>query len=199
MADISLLIDSFTKHIEVDKNAESFLRDICVESTVRKKMTLVRAGEVHHYTYFVAEGCLRSYSTDANGFEHVVQFAPAGWWISDLASNVNGEAGNLSIDALLDSRLIMLSRHDQEKLLNRFPIFEKFFRILLENSVAASQQRLMDYMGLSAAERYEGFCKRYPGLMSILPQKQIAAYLGVTPEFLSKMKAQLLRKKPIHR
>ena len=105
------------------------------------------------------------------------------------------QPGNFNIDALEDSEVLLLAQQDQEKLYRDIPKFERFFRIITEKSLVASRQRLLDNLSLNARQRYEQFCKRYPTLIHCLPQKQIAAYIGVTPEFLSKMKAELLRKK----
>jgi CRP-like cAMP-binding protein len=173
---------------------EKFLFSLLHEKKLSRKQFLVREGEISDITAFVIKGCLRSYSVDKNGFEHIVQFAPAGWWIADIYSLISQQPGKLFIDALEDSEMYLLKRKDQEKLFSRHPVFERFFRIITENSIAANHGRLMDYMGLSAEERYKGFCERYPTLMKKLPQKQIASYIGVTPEFLSKMKKNLLRK-----
>lgn len=162
---------------------------------LKKKESLHQAGEVHTYSAFVLEGCLRSFTIDSNGFEHIVQFAPRGWWIADIYSLVSRQAGKMTIDALEDSTVLVLKRSDQELLFNRAPIFERYFRIIIENSVVAQHNRLMDYLSLSAQQRFLDFCIRYPMLVKTLPQKQIASYIGVTPEFLSKMKAGLLRHK----
>jgi CRP-like cAMP-binding protein len=164
------------------------------EKKLKKKQILVHENEISKFSTFVNKGCLRSYSVDRNGFEHILQFAPPGWWIADIYSLISKQPGKLNIDALEDCELLLLSRTNQEILFEKIPKFERFFRILTENSIAANHNRLLDYMGLNAQERYEVFCKRYPTLMQTLPQKQIASYIGVTPEFLSKMKAGLLRK-----
>jgi CRP-like cAMP-binding protein len=190
-----LIIDAVSRHITLGDEEKKYFLSLLQNKKLKKKQFLVRENEVSNATAFVLSGCLRSYSIDRNGFEHIVQFAPAGWWIADIYSVISGQPGKLNIDALEESELLLLKRSDQEKLFRKFPRFERFFRIITENSIAANHGRLMDYMGLTAAERYEGFCQRYPGLMKTLPQKQIAAYIGVTPEFLSKMKADLLRRK----
>ncbi|MEI6412626.1 MAG: Crp/Fnr family transcriptional regulator, partial [Bacteroidota bacterium] len=117
------------------------------------------------------------------------------WWIADMYSLLTAQPGNLNIDALEDSEVLLLSKIDQEQLYQDIPKFERFFRIITENSLVTNRQRLLDSLSLSAQQRYEAFCSRYPTLINQLPQKQIAAYIGVTPEFLSKMRADLLRKK----
>jgi len=192
--DHSLILQNVNRLITTSTQEETFFTSLLEERTIRKKQFLVHENEVSKFSAFVTSGCLRSYSIDRNGFEHILQFAPSGWWIADIYSLISKQPGKLNIDALEDSEVLLLSRSNQELLFEKFPKFERFFRILTENSIAANHNRLLDYMGLNAQERYEMFCKRYPSLMKSLPQKQIASYIGVTPEFLSKMKAGMLRK-----
>jgi CRP-like cAMP-binding protein len=110
-----------------------------------------------------------------------------GWWIDDLYSLVTRQPGNLSIDAIEESEIIVLPRNSLDNLYNAVPRFERFFRILAENALVNYQRRLIGNLSLSARERYNNFCSQYPTLIECLPQKQVAAYIGVTPEFLSKM------------
>jgi CRP-like cAMP-binding protein len=193
--DHDLLIASIRKHIELNKKEENDFISLLQFKKLKKKEFLLRENEVSAFTAFVVKGCLRSYSIDRNGFEHILQFAPAGWWIADIYSMISKQPGKLNIDALENSDMFLLKRKDQEKLFKAYPKFERFFRIIIENSVASQHNRLMDYLSLNAQERYEAFCKRYPSLMQTLPQKLIASYIGVTPEFLSKMRAGMLKKK----
>jgi CRP-like cAMP-binding protein len=123
-----------------------------------------------------------------------MSFACEGWWISDMYSLLSQKPGNLFIEVLEDAEIIILSKENQEQLYLEIPKLERFFRILTENSLVANQERLMDNLSLTAEERYEKFCKKYPSLIQKLPQKQIASYIGVTPEFFSKMKARMLKK-----
>lgn len=189
-----LILQNVRRYVDLGPAEEQLLLRQLHRRTLRKKEYLLRQGEVDNYSAFVTSGCLRSYSLDSNGFEHIVQFAPAGWWIADLQSVITSQPAKLNIDALEDSEMLLLYRKDQEELFRQAPVFERFFRILIENSVAAQHSRLMDYLGLSAQERYEGFCQRYPMLMQSLPQKQIASYIGVTPEFLSKLRRKRVSK-----
>ena len=147
------------------------------------------------HSAFVVNGCMRSYTVDDNGFEHILQFAPEGWWIADMYSFISGRPGQLYIDALEHSELLLLSKSHQEKLYHDVPKFERFFRIIVENSLVAGRQRILDNMSLSATQRYDQFCQQYPTLIHRLPQKQIAAYIGVTPEFLSKLRGEKARRK----
>lgn len=191
----SLILETIAKHITLDKKEEEYFIAMLYEKKLKKRQFFLHASEVSKFSAFVTKGCLRSYAIDNSGFEHILQFAPPGWWITDMASVISGLPGKLTIDALEDSEILMFSRDDQQQLFKTVPKFERFFRILTENSVVAANNRLLDYMSLSAQQRYDVFCKRYPSLMQTLPQKQIASYIGVTPEFLSKMKSELLKKK----
>lgn len=190
----SLLLQSIAKHIQLSIEEQELVLAAFHSRTVRKKQMLVQEGAVHHFTSFVVSGCLRLYAIDKNGYEHILQFAPSGWWMGDIKSLLSGEPGVLNIDALEDTAIMTVEKSVMDELYKTIPLLERFFRLLAENSLATYQHRLIDNLSLSAAERYKNFCKRYPTLIEQLPQKQIAAYIGVTPEFMSKMLAQLHQK-----
>jgi CRP/FNR family transcriptional regulator, anaerobic regulatory protein len=190
-----LLLQSISKHISLSKEEEERLIAFLKSKKLKKKQFFLHEGDIQKHAVFVTDGCLRSYSIDKNGFEHVLQFAPAGWWIGDMRSLITQQPGILNIDAIDDSEMILLLRTDLETLYASIPKLERFFRILAENSLATYQHRLIDNLSLSAMERYKNFCGLYPSLIEYLPQKQIAAYIGVTPEFLSKMLSQAAAKK----
>lgn len=183
----SLLLDHVSKHITLTEEEQSYLISLLNIKKLKKKQYLNQEGDVSKGPAFVTQGILRSYSLDKNGFEHVIQFAPPQWWIGDMYSIVNQQPGRLYIDAIEDSEIIWLWKSDLDKLYSNIPKFERFFRILAENSVIAYQDRLIGYLSLPAMERYARFCRQYPSLIECLPQKQVASYIGVTPEFLSKM------------
>lgn len=185
--DTTLLIESVSKYVTLTANEQQFFLSLMQSKQIKRKSFLLRDGEVCKYSIFVNQGLLRGYTIDSNGFEHILQFAPPGWWIADMYSLITQQPGNLNIEALEDSELLLLSKKHQEELYVEVPRFERFFRIITENSLIVSRKRLMDNLSLTAKERYAEFCKTYPSLIDCLPQKQIAAYIGVTPEFLSKM------------
>lgn len=191
----SLILESLSKYISLnEKETERFL-SIIEERKLKKKQVFLHEKELVKHVAFVVKGCLRSYAVDSEGFEHILQFAPEGWWITNMMGLISEQPSQLTIEAVEDSDILVFSRADQFRLFEEMPKFEHFFRIITEKSLAASNSRLLDYMSLTAQERYDGFCKRYPGLIQRLPQKQIAAYIDVTPEFLSKIKSELLKKK----
>jgi CRP-like cAMP-binding protein len=189
-----LLRQHISKQISLDKEEEGQIIAHLKNKKLKKKQFLLHEGDVQRQRVFVTTGCLRSYSIDKNGFEHVLQFAPAGWWIGDMRSYITQEPGILNIDAIEDSELLLLSKEAVDQLFLTIPKLERMFRILTENSLATYQQRLIDNLSLPAFERYNNFCRLYPSLIELLPQKQIASYIGVTPEFLSKMLRQQAEK-----
>ena len=190
-----LILRNIAKHIALTPAEQAHFVSLLIPKKIKKKQFLLREQDVCRHSAFVTQGCLRGYTVDTNGFEHILQFAPPDWWIADMYSLIAQQPGSLNIDALEETELLLLSKKDQEQLYLEVPKFERFFRIITENSLVTNRQRLLDNLSLSAQQRYELFCQRYPSLIHCLPQKQIAAYIGVTPEFLSKMKADWLRKK----
>ncbi|MBY0535207.1 MAG: Crp/Fnr family transcriptional regulator [Chitinophagaceae bacterium] len=190
---MELLLHTFSKHISITEQELTVVLNRMRKKTVKKKQYLLQADQVAKDAAFVVSGCLRSYSIDDNGFEHILQFAPQGWWITDMFSFISEQPGNLFIDAIENTELLLLSRKDQLALFDELPKLERYFRIVTEKSLVNSRQRLVENLSLTAKERYERFCNIYPTLINTLPQKQIAGFIGVTPEFLSKMKSQWLR------
>jgi CRP-like cAMP-binding protein len=192
--EFSLILKNVAKHISLGQREQEIFVSMLKEKKIRKKQFYLRENEICPDSVFVTAGCLRSYTVDAEGFEHLLQFAPPDWWIADMYSLISQKRGSLNIDALEDSEVLLLSRKDQEQLFMEVPKFERFFRILTEKSLVASRQRVLDGLSLSAQERFELFCQHYPTLIEKLPQKQIASYIGVTPEFLSKVKAEYFKR-----
>lgn len=193
----NIIFNNITKHIQISEQEQQYFLSLLQEKTVKKKQVILRDGEICKHSAFIVSGCLRAYTIDTNGFEHILQFAPADWWIADMYSWITQKAGNLIIDALTDTECLLLGRKEQEQLFVEIPKFERYFRIITEKSLVANRQRVLDNLSLTAQQRYALFCSRYPTLINTLPQKQIAAYIGVTAEFLSKMRANDLKKSKI--
>jgi CRP-like cAMP-binding protein len=193
--DFQPILDQVSLHIQLDGEEKGHFLAQLQHQQLQKKEFLLRENDVCKNSAFVVSGCLRAYHLDGNGFEHVLQFAPEGWWVADMYSLLSGKPGHLNIEALEDSEILLLSKAAQEKLYTDIPKFERFFRIITENSLVSNRQRVMDNLSLNARERYAGFCQKYPSLIERLPQKQIAAYIGVTPEFLSALRSEWRKKK----
>jgi len=191
---MSLIIQNLSKHISLTPEETKLFLSKIETKNYKAKTIILNAGEICRYSYFVNSGLLRSFTINDNIVEHVLSFACEGWWIGDMYSLLSQKSGNLFIEVMEDAEVVLLSKENQEELYLEIPKLERFFRILTENSLVANQERLMDNLSLSAEERFEKFCKRYPSLIQKVPQKQIASYIGVTPEFFSKMKSRLLKK-----
>lgn len=138
--------------------------------------------------YFVVRGCLRMYKIDEKGNTHIIQFAAENYWINDLGSYHGLKPSALNIDALEDTVVLQISRDDLIALYMQAPKFDRIFRVLLEKSFIRLQERLLQNISSTADERYQSFLEIYPHLMNRLSQVQIAAYLGITPEFLSRLR-----------
>lgn len=193
------MYDLLRKHIlkRIELTDEEFNRctTFFIPKKMRKHQFLLQEGEVCKFYAFVVNGCLRCYSVDDKGEEHIVQFAIEDWWISEPYSVLTGEPSEYNIDALEDSELLLLERGTEEKLLREIPKFERLFRLLLENRFVANQRRITAALSTSAEERYLSFLKTYPAIAQRVPQSHIASYLGITPQSLSRIRKELSEKK----
>ena len=190
-----LILQNIAKYIKLTPEESNYFLELLQPVTLKRKDILLKSGQVCKHSAFVTAGCLRGYNVDENGFEHVLNFAPVGWWMADMYSLLSQKPGTLNIEAIDNTEMLLLSKSKQEELYDKIPKFERFFRIITENSLVAYQQRLMDNLSLTAEERYHNFCKRYPTLIHALPKKDIATYIGVTPEFLSRMLGKMLKQR----
>ena len=147
-----------------------------------------------HYAkrlYFTAKGCLRTYAIDFNGVEHNVSFAVENWWSGDLKSFLNKESAICNIQALEDSLVFSINRENWDCLVREIPAFVSYTRILFRNKLFAQQDRIIQNLSFTAKERYHHFLQEYPNLSQRIPQKYIASYLGITPEFLSMLRSRM--------
>jgi len=190
----NLIIDSITRHIHLSAEEKNHFITLLQPKVYKRRQFILEEGQICKNSIFVTQGCLRGFTVDQSGFEHVLNFAPAGWWIADMYSLLTQKPGILNIEPLEDTEVLLLYKVRQEKLYLEIPQFERFFRIITENSLVAYQQRLIDNLSLTAEERYNNFCKRYPTLINTLPKKHIASYIGVTPEFFSRMQHRMVKK-----
>jgi CRP-like cAMP-binding protein len=191
---MELILENIAKHVSLTAEEQALFLSKLETNIYKPKTILLNAGEICKHSYFVNSGILRSFNINDNIVEHVLSFACEGWWMSDMYSYFSQKPGQLFIEVLEEAEVVSLSKENQEQLYLEIPKLERFFRILIENSLVANQQRLMDNLSLPAEERFEKFTTKYGSLVHKVPQKQIASFIGVTPEFFSKMKARLLKK-----
>ena len=188
------ILQNISKHVSLTTEEETFFLSKIEFKSYKSKTILLSPGEIANSTYFVNSGILRSFTINDNIIEHVLHFACEGWWIGDMYSYISQKPGNLFIEVLEDAEVAIITKKNQQDLYIQIPKLERFFRILAENSLVSHQERLMDNLSLTAEERFEKFCTKYPTLIQKVSQKNVASYIGVTPEFFSKMKSRLLRK-----
>ena len=189
------MFDLLRQHIEnrthLTEDEFDIVKNYFVTRKLRKKQFLLNEGEVCRYIGFVNSGCMREYTIDSRGNEHIIQFAIEDWWVSDLNSFLSGEPAEYNIDALQDSEILLLEKSARDKLLDECPKMERFFRILIESNHVANHRRITDSLSTSAEEKYLKFIKTYPKLFELVSQNQIASYLGITPQSLSRIRKEL--------
>ena len=171
-----------------------FFHSILQPHTISKKAWLLREGDVSEYEAYVVKGCLRKYCIDEDGTEIILQFAIEDWWVGDIAGLVAQTPSKVYIQALEESELLLIHRDDKERLFERVPAFERMFRLMLQRSYVVLQDRFVSTLAEPADERYLQFLEKYPGIVQRVPQHYIASYLGITPEFLSRIRARLAKK-----
>ncbi|NML38545.1 Crp/Fnr family transcriptional regulator [Chitinophaga sp. G-6-1-13] len=190
------VIKNLRRHIEPTREETEIFLSLAVAKTIKRKEFLLKEGDVARQQFFVLNGCLRTYTIDQSGKEHVLMFAPEDWWCSgDLYSFLSGQQSVNNLEALESTTLLQIGKDDLDVLFQQAPKFERFFRILFQNAFVFHQNRISANLSQPAEGRYELFTQAYPDLENRIPQKYIASYIGVTPEFFSQMKANMFRKK----
>jgi CRP/FNR family transcriptional regulator, anaerobic regulatory protein len=184
----NLLIESIEKHISLSDEEKSLIISGLRERKVLKGQFLVHEGAVCRCTNFVSEGSLCTYFIDLQGKEHIVQFAIEGWWISDLNSFIMQVPATFNVQAIEDSVVLELPFEKLEMLYEQVPKLERYFRKITQRAFVAFQQRIVQNISMAAEDRYLAFQTKYPKLELRIPQKLVAAYLGISAEFLSKIK-----------
>jgi len=189
------LSESIKEHITLNEEEFEFCKTLFLPKKLRKKLYLLQEGDVCKYTTFVEKGILRTYTVDEKGAEHILQFSLEGWWVADLYSFLTGEPSLYNIEALEDCELLLITKPSWDILLQKVPPFERYFRILIQNNLIATQRRLMESMSENAEEKYTKLLNTFPGCIQRVPQHMIASYLGITRETLSRIRSQRAARK----
>lgn len=186
------VLQNVGQFIQLTSQEEMFFTSLLREKTFKKNEAVLHIGEICRHQTFVVKGCIKVYYSDEQGVEHIVKFAIENWWAFDIESFFNQTPCFYAITCIEDAQVLQLSKEAYEKLIAEVPAFERFYRIMMQNSFIALQHRMTQSLALAADERYLRFQQKYPGLESRISQRQVAAYLGITPVFLS-----MLRKKDL--
>ncbi|MFP8892774.1 Crp/Fnr family transcriptional regulator [Chryseobacterium cucumeris] len=186
-----LLFKNISQYINLpEEDFQKFAKPF-ERKTFKKKEVVLKEGDYCFFEGFVLNGCFKIYYLNENGLEQTLYFAVEGWWITDIDSLINTVPSILNIEALEDSEVLMISRKDKENLYKTMPQIEKLFRIMNQKSSVALQRRILSLTGKTADKRYLEFLEKYPGLEQRITQQQVASYLGITHEFLSKIRRKM--------
>ena len=188
-------IDQFvSKYITLTGDEQEFFHSLLRHRSLRKKQFLLKEGEVCDFEAFILKGCIRTYYLDTEGVETILLFAVEEWWVSDIISFSERVPSNLFIETVEDCELFTIDYAGKTLLFEKVPVFERMFRLLLQRSLGVLQQRFYASVSQTAEERYRQFLEKYPQVAQRVPQHQIARYIGVSPEFLSKIRSTMYRK-----
>jgi len=190
--DSSAIVTGILRYIALNDIEVLYFKSLLLPLRVKQGQLVETAGEITKYFINVNTGCLMTYFSDRQGTDHVIQFATAGWWTGDLQSVSHQTPSIYSTKALADSEIFLIPLEGMNELLDRYPKFERYFRILYQNSLITHQDRLIQNLSATAEERYTKFLEKYPGMEQYVPLKYIASYLGFTPEFLSKIRRKIM-------
>jgi CRP-like cAMP-binding protein len=191
--DSTSILAGINQVVQLNQEETGFLESILIPRPFKQGEIIVKAGDAARYLMFVNAGYLMTYYSDKEGNDHVIQFATGGWWCGDVYGIGSNATTLYTTKGLSEGELLLLPRSAQEQLFEKYNKFERYFRIFFHNSVLRQQQRLIENYTAGASERYRAFNERFVGMEQYVPQKHIASYLGITPEFLSKVRKKALR------
>jgi CRP-like cAMP-binding protein len=189
---IAPLLKYMSHYITLTQEEENILVSKVLYKKYLKGQYIVQQGDVCKYSGFVVSGCTKTFYVDEEGQEHIVMFSIEDWWASDMGSFVTQTPADFNVQCIENTELIIFSHDTIEELYSEIPKLERFFRQIVEKGLAASQKRIVRSFSLSAKEQYVHFRNQYPKMEQRIPQYMIASYLGITKEFLSKIKSQLI-------
>ena len=190
----AIILSQINKHISLDTEERDFFSSLLIPKKMQQGELIEESGEPTRYMIHVNSGCLMTYYTDKEGVDHVMQFATTGWWTGDLHSLTKNIPSVYTTRALNESEVLLLPKNSLEQLLDKYIKFERYFRIIFQNSLVTQQHRVIQSYSATAEERYVSFREKYPTLEQFVPQKYIASYLGITPEFLSKVRRKMMER-----
>ena len=189
------LLDYIRQYVDLTEEEEAFLLSKVKAKKFLRGQYVAQNGDVCKHESFVLSGCLKAFYIDNEGREHIVMFAIENWWIADLGSFISQSPADLNVQCIENCELVQIHFNDLQQLYVEVPKLERFFRIIIQKAFVAAQKRIINNFTLPAVDRYLKFREQYPLIEQRVPQYMIASYLGITKEFLSKIRAQLISQK----
>ena len=191
---IESLISHLNKYIPLDKEEIEELQERATVRKVKRRQYILAAGEICKHYNFVVEGCFKMYKVDEAAKEHNIMFAVENQWITDIGSFHEEQPSQLYIEAVEPAEVIQIKKPDLLFFYANHLKFNRTFRVIIEDQFVELQNRLLQTISTTAEERYTKFVQDYPHLINRLSSIQIASYIGITPEFLSRIKSQQIGK-----
>ena len=192
------MYEIFQKYLDdkttLTPSESDYIQSFAIIKKLRKRQYLLQEGDVWKYDAFITKGCLRTYSVDEKGSEHVNNFSIENWWTGDRESLMMQQPSRFNIDAIEDTELVLFTHENFELLCREIPAFNNMVNNILQRSFIAAQNRIQASLTLTAEEKYLNFVNKYPGFASRIPQTMIASYLGISPVHLSRIKKAAIRK-----
>ncbi len=185
------ILNNIKRYVDLNESDEEQFTAIVRTTRVKKRQFIVQPRFICTYQTYVVQGAFRSYFVSNEGVDHTIQFAIDDWFISDFNSYITQTPASLYVEALEDSIIQQIAYEDVEAICSMNPKFERFFRLVAQKSFAFSQRRILSNLGKNAEERYLEFQSMYPAVVQRVPQYALASYLGMSPEFLSKIRKRL--------
>lgn len=191
---LEVLIAYFKAYFPLNSLERDEISKCFVERKIKRRGFILQQGDVCVNFTFVVSGCLKMYAVDKDGREHNLQFATENDWMTDLSSFYSEKPSQLYIEAVEPSVIMQIKHLDLLLLYVNYHKFDRNFRIIIEQKFIKLQDRVLKNISSTAEERYQYFVEQNPNLSNRLANTQIASYLGITPEFLSKLRKDLNRK-----
>jgi len=186
------LLNNIGRYVFLGEEEQRRLTSIIRTTRVKKRQFIDQPGFTCGYRNYVSEGVFRSFYMGDDGKDHTVQIAMEDWFVSDFYSYITQTPATLFVEALEDSVIFQMKYEDIENLCREIHGLSEYFRITTEKAFAYSRKRALANLSMSAEERYLDMLSKYPNMVERVPQKVIASYLGITPEFMSKIKARIV-------
>lgn len=190
---MNALLDYLKKNISITSEVENRLNEIIIEKNLIKGEIILSDDSMKKEHIFVVNGCLRSFYKTEDGKEHTIQFAIKNWWIGDYITLYTDNKSIVSIESLTDATVLILNKDKVDELYKAYPPFETFQRKNFEKRTATLQKRILNLLALSASEKYDQFITDYADFEKIIPNYQIASYLGITPQSLSRVRKERIK------
>lgn len=187
------LLQNIGKYVSLNQAEQDAVCQAFHPTELKKKEYLLEAGEYSNHMRFIASGCLKLFQVDDVGNEHILFFGMGGWWVNDLYAYLTETPATYSLQAITNSVVLQIHRHDLDRLFDEIHMMDRFFRMKTQKGYVALQERTTRTMSLSAEQRYADFVQRYRDMEQQIPQYMIASYLGVTPEHLSAIRSKNTR------